>query len=858
MILILFSDIFISVKTYKIKKLTYDKKYNTIGKNVINKGECLMNEYQIQQERSKRLKQVIYRKFAKKYGQIQKTDLLDHEKDTAIKDILYTSINAEKVIDWDTEDGLKISDEDRSTFGIEEHEPEVDPKVVDTLVWIFATKAKMPNNMGTGLLEKITLRDGQKLENIDTTNFENELRQYFTEHYSELISDGYNQFLSDATKVANSEIGLHNENGELAEIAIKNNIDPKKFHCFGYQLTVQDGLVAEEESILGRCNIFYATPEAVNNRIYDLYSRNLFEEQKAGEKDRYKGNDRRKLKNSYITYAEKNGIEIVDKDVLEELPIDIGKVQGIATYLNRALNESGKIATDMTEEFANEIQKEYSKIMNLAYFDFSELESVKKALKGSSSLFYLNINDDNIVNRDEIRPSIVYATPEYLENTYATVMEKIKQLSHVDAFIKGAFDVDKTNKKKEAIRRYIAENGIEGIDISIPEVEIDHEKTEIIAEALLNMYGKGYEDKEGMKARILQKVEEKYPEIFYERQVIDLKDLIGEELDDMGQQYNTDDLYVQKDFIYVGKMAGSGKCIYATPESILDKIKTLDNKIANSKFTYDEERIRAELEEYAKNNNLEIEIPSVESVLSRRQRENDMFSFGGQSFSANIELDDPTARPKIEFNDTTLETMIKMSEGTPGAIVAIGNIVKSDELGPMLLLGLDDMNIRGSQIWVAYKDLYKENTDRFVKAIRNRDKNMVDFINQEIATIGGEKAVTGGASFDRSKNPDKYRFTALEVEELRTQRAERIEKQIEAREKMIANSPPKKKSIGQKNREIRETKKLAYRQRLINMGKKSIAQLDKELVELQEKEKQAKELCNEYEEQLPNQTHEEI
>ena len=168
------------------------------------------------------------------------------------------------------------------------------------------------------------------------------------------------------------------------------------------------------------------------------------------------------------------------------------------------------------------------------------------------------------------------------------------------------------------------------------------------------------------------------------------------------------------------------------------------------------------------------------------------------------------------------------------------------------------MNIRGSQIWVAYKDLYKENTDRFVKAIRNRDKNMVDFINQEIATIGGEKAVTGGASFDRSKNPDKYRFTALEVEELRTQRAERIEKQIEAREKMIANSPPKKKSIGQKNREIREAKKLAYRQRLINMGKKSIAQLDKELVELQEKEKQAKELCNEYEEQLPNQTHEEI
>ena len=69
-----------------------------------------------------------------------------------------------------------------------------------------------------------------------------------------------------------------------------------------------------------------------------------------------------------------------------------------------------------------------------------------------------------------------------------------------------------------------------------------------------------------------------------------------------------------------------------------------------------------------------------------------------------------------------------------------------------------------------YKYLYNEDAKKFAKAVKNRDKNMVDFINQEMASVGGEKAVTGGASFDRNKNPNKYRFTELEVEQLKTQK----------------------------------------------------------------------------------------
>lgn len=126
-------------------------------------------------------------------------------------------------------------------------------------------------------------------------------------------------------------------------------------------------------------------------------------------------------------------------------------------------------------------------------------------------------------------------------------MSEIARLSHTDAFKEGDFfDVEEVNKQKEALRRYITENGIEGIDISIPEVKIDHQRTEMIANAILSKYGGKYEDKEGMKAKILKKIEDRYPEMFYERQVIGLNDLVGEELKEMGKSFVDERLYMQK------------------------------------------------------------------------------------------------------------------------------------------------------------------------------------------------------------------------------------------------------------------------------------------------------------------------
>lgn len=694
-----------------------------------------MIEYNVEKKKVEEAIQQVYRDFALKYGEIQKSELSEVEKLEQIDYLLEVAISKDEIL-RNTRSLSELSSQDKEDLEIKEESEtkKVDTNVIDTLVSVYAKRAKIPSNRinGMGILDGITLRGEEELEEIDTSAFEEELRQYFTEHYFDLLSNGYNNFLSDVTEVSDN---TSSKNGELIEMAIKHGLDPKKFNCFGYQLTVQDGLVAEEDSILGSSNIFYASPEAINKRIYDLYSETLFQEQKSNGKDFFL-NDGRKLKNVYITYAEKNEIEIQDKDVLEELPIDMNKVQGIATYINRVLNENGTISNDMTEEFTDEIQKDYSKIMNLTSFNFGELETVKRVSNDSYMSLYLNINDDNIIKKDEFSPDIAYGTPEYLKGEYQRVMSEIARLSHTDAFKEGDFfDVEEVNKQKEALRRYITENGIEGIDISIPEVKIDHQRTEMIANAILSKYGGKYEDKEGMKAKILKKIEDRYPEMFYERQVIGLNDLVGEELKEMGKSFVDERLYMQKDFVYIGDHMGfDTQCLYATPEALLDKIAALDEKISTSDFSSDEKRIRETLANYAKDNKFKIEIPDVKSVEQRRKQEQDIFSFKGSEltfFDRDMLPDDPTARPKIELEDTMFDAIYKISEGVPGAMVGITKLMESDEAGFMLLLGLDDMNIRGSQVWEAYKYLYNEDAKKFAETVKNRDKNMVDLICRE-------------------------------------------------------------------------------------------------------------------------------
>ena len=100
-------------------------------------------------------------------------------------------------------------------------------------------------------------------------------------------------------------------------------------------------------------------------------------------------------------------------------------------------------------------------------------------------------------------------------------------------------------------------------------------------------------------------------------------------------------------------------------------------------------------------------------------------------------------RRKLNLSDSFVDVQIKMAEGNPGAASVIGKIMRNPD-GLFALMGLDDMNIRGSQIWVGYKDHCNEDIDEFVLCAKSRSAAMVDTINRECPD---HVAVVRGASY---------------------------------------------------------------------------------------------------------------
>lgn len=111
-------------------------------------------------------------------------------------------------------------------------------------------------------------------------------------------------------------------------------------------------------------------------------------------------------------------------------------------------------------------------------------------------------------------------------------------------------------------------------------------------------------------------------------------------------------------------------------------------------------------------------------------------------------------RNKITMTMPPEDLLDRMTEGNPGAIrVMIEIFDKHGPEGIFTVITMDDMNIRGSQIWVGYKDHCKQNIDKFIKAIKNRDKKMIETINKEMGMDSKyeEVAVVSGASAGRNK-----------------------------------------------------------------------------------------------------------
>lgn len=107
-------------------------------------------------------------------------------------------------------------------------------------------------------------------------------------------------------------------------------------------------------------------------------------------------------------------------------------------------------------------------------------------------------------------------------------------------------------------------------------------------------------------------------------------------------------------------------------------------------------------------------------------------------------------REKLKGHQDIGEALLIMSEGNPGAVSVLTKLLEGGMNDLMVILDLDDMNIRGEQIWLGYKDFANCDLEVFKKAARNRSLEMVQKINAEMSySPTKELAVTGGASFKR-------------------------------------------------------------------------------------------------------------
>lgn len=90
-------------------------------------------------------------------------------------------------------------------------------------------------------------------------------------------------------------------------------------------------------------------------------------------------------------------------------------------------------------------------------------------------------------------------------------------------------------------------------------------------------------------------------------------------------------------------------------------------------------------------------------------------------------------REELRLNDNLMDWIVKMAEGNPGALTVLLTAMKekgAQEIGELILF-MDDMNIRGSQIWLGYKDCCGCDIGKFVGCIKEKDQGMIDMINEE-------------------------------------------------------------------------------------------------------------------------------
>lgn len=106
-------------------------------------------------------------------------------------------------------------------------------------------------------------------------------------------------------------------------------------------------------------------------------------------------------------------------------------------------------------------------------------------------------------------------------------------------------------------------------------------------------------------------------------------------------------------------------------------------------------------------------------------------------------------REPLRSSHSVEEVVTVLSDGTENARFVLEGILEEtddEEVTLGIWLTLDDMNMRGNQIWVAFAGFAQGDMEFFQVAILSRSQDMVDYVNARQDPNFPYQAVTSGAS----------------------------------------------------------------------------------------------------------------
>lgn len=89
-----------------------------------------------------------------------------------------------------------------------------------------------------------------------------------------------------------------------------------------------------------------------------------------------------------------------------------------------------------------------------------------------------------------------------------------------------------------------------------------------------------------------------------------------------------------------------------------------------------------------------------------------------------------TVDRKTLMQQSLMDILALVSEGNPGALTVLVNICKHRVDAADIIAQIVAMNMRGSSIWLGFKDFAGENLDVFCDAVLHNDATMITKIIQ--------------------------------------------------------------------------------------------------------------------------------